>query len=82
MSLIRKSFSPQNVKIRITTFIDEDALQKFKEIAAARKIKYQTLLNQVIRGFVSGKNSKPSSKGGLTEENVRQIVHEELRKRA
>jgi predicted DNA binding CopG/RHH family protein len=75
-------FSPQNVKARITTLVDEDALEEFKKIAEARGIKYQTLLNQVIRGFVAGSKGGKGSKGGLTEESVRQIVREELRKRA
>ena len=75
-------FSPQNVKARITTLVDEDALEAFKKIAESRGVKYQTLLNQVIRSFVVGSTGGRSSKGGLTEENVRKIVREELRKRA
>lgn len=75
-------FSPQNVKARITTLVDEDALEEFKKIAESRRVKYQTLLNQVIRGFVAGSTGGKSSKGSLTEENVRQIVREELKKRA
>ena len=77
-------FSPQNVKARITTLVDADALDAFKKIAEARKMKYQTLLNQVIRSFVAGtKGGRVSrSRNALTEEGVRKIVREELRKRA
>ena len=74
-------FSPQNVKVRITTLVDEDALEELKKIAEARGIKYQTLLNQVIRSFVYRSKSGKGSKSSLTEENVRQIVREELKKR-
>ena len=75
-------FAPQNVKTRITTMVDEDALEEFKKLAEAKGIKYQTLLNQVIRSFVSNTKPNKSGKGGLTEESVRQIVREELKKRA
>ena len=75
-------FSPQNVKARITTLVDEDALDQFKRIAETRGVKYQTLLNQVIRGFVAGSKGGKGSKGNITEESVRRIVREELKKRA
>ncbi|MCM0604906.1 MAG: hypothetical protein KA715_02345 [Xanthomonadaceae bacterium] len=75
-------FSPKNVKVRITTFIDEDALTEFKTIAELQGTKYQTLLNQVIRGFVSGsKGNNGSDGGGLTVANVRRIVREEIKKK-
>ena len=76
-------FSPKNVKIRITTFVDEDALTEFKTIAELQGTKYQTLLNQVIRGFVSGSKGNKGSGGGdgLTEANVRRIVREEIKKK-
>lgn len=73
-------FSAQNVKARITTLVDEDALEEFKKIAVSRGMKYQTLLNQVIRGFVSGLKGGKGAKGSLTEERVRKIVREELKK--
>ncbi|MCO5143909.1 MAG: BrnA antitoxin family protein [Oligoflexia bacterium] len=75
------TFAPQNVKERITTMVDQDALEAFKKIADKKNIKYQTLLNQVIRNFV-GLNRKRPMKSELTEESVRKIVREELKKRA
>lgn len=77
-------FSPQNVKVRITTLVDEDALEELKKIAEKRGIKYQTLLNQVIRSFIGGVTSKSrkNRRKSLSEDNVRQIVRDELRKRA
>ena len=75
-------FAPQNVKARITTLVDEDALDEFKKIAETRGLKYQTLLNQVIRGFVAGSKGGKDPKGSITEEGVRRIVREELKKRA
>jgi predicted DNA binding CopG/RHH family protein len=76
------TFAPNNVKERITTMVDQDALEAFKKIAATKGIKYQTLLNQVIRNFVSTGTGKRSLKSALTEESVRLIVREELKKRA
>ena len=35
--LDRDEFSPQNVKVRITTLVDKDALEKFKKMAEAQE---------------------------------------------
>ena len=75
------TFAPHNVKERITTMVDQDALEAFKKIADEKSVKYQTLLNQVIRNFV-GLGGKRPMKSELTEESVRKIVREELKKRA
>lgn len=42
-------FDSKNVKIRITTFIDLDILEKLKEEASLSGKKYQTLLNDKLR---------------------------------
>ncbi len=76
------TFAPQNVKERITTMVDQDALEAFRKIAEEKGLKYQTLLNQVIRSFVGLGGGKRPSKSELTEEGVRRIVREELKKRA
>lgn len=76
------TFAPHNVKERITTMVDQDALEAFRKMAEERGLKYQTLLNQVIRNFVGLGSGKRSSKSELTEEGVRRIVREELKKRA
>jgi predicted DNA binding CopG/RHH family protein len=75
-------FSPQKVKIRITTMIDEDSLLKLKEIAASRNVKYQTLLNQIVKSFVSNAQMRKPKEKTLTEERVRRIVRQELKKKS
>lgn len=42
-------FEKKNSKVRITTFIDLDILEKLKEEAAETGSKYQTLLNEKLR---------------------------------
>lgn len=74
------AFNPQKVKVRITTFIDEDVLMMLKEYAKKRGGKYQTVLNALLRAFFD-KTTKGSKVQVLSEERVRRIVQEELRKR-
>jgi predicted DNA binding CopG/RHH family protein len=75
------AFEPKNVKVRITTFIDEDILVMLKSYAKKRGNKYQTVLNSLLRSFFY-KPEKSSKVTGLSEERVRRIVQEELKKRA
>ena len=47
-------FTPEEVKVRITTFIDSDVLTELKSIAKERsigskKVGYQTVLNEILR---------------------------------
>ena len=70
------------VKIRISTMIDEDVLLQLKKIAKEKGTKYQTLLNNVLRAFVENPISTPKNKGTKLEDTVRRIVKDELRKRA
>lgn len=72
---------PRKVKIRITTFVDEDVLIKLKDYAKKRGSKYQTILNALLRTFFD-KPSRNSKVRGISEERVRRIVQEELRKQA
>ena len=73
-------FEPRHVKVRVTTMVDEDVLKALKKIASTRGQKYQSLLNQVLRAFVERKRGrKPASPG---EKRIREIVREEIRKRA
>ena len=76
------TFAPHNVKERITTMVDQDALEAFKKIAEGKGMKYQTLLNQLIRNFSGLGGGKRPTKSELTEDSVRRIVREELKKRA
>ena len=42
-------FEKENTKVRITTFIDIDLLERLKEEATDAGKKYQTLLNEKLR---------------------------------
>lgn len=69
------------VKIRISTMIDEDVLIQLKSIAKQKGTKYQTLLNNVLRAFVESPFFS-KNKGPKLEDTVRRIVKDELRKKA
>jgi len=69
-------FNPKNIKIRVTTFLDEDVLNALKEIAIKNNLKYQTLLNQILRNYLFAKKNPKL----ITIKKVRQIVREELKK--
>lgn len=69
------------VKIRISTMIDEDVLIQLKSIAQQKGTKYQTLLNSVLRAYVQSRFSS-KNKAPKLEETVRRIVKDELRKKA
>jgi uncharacterized protein (DUF4415 family) len=47
--LVEDEFDKKNTKIRITTFIDIDLIEKLKEEAMQTGKKYQTLLNEKLR---------------------------------
>lgn len=79
--LDEEAFNPINVKVRITTFVDEDILIQLKAYAKKRGSKYQTILNSLLRSFFD-KPDKGNKVQGLSEEKVRRIVKDELRKRA
>lgn len=79
--LDKDAFDPKNVKVRITTFVDEDVLIHLKEYAKKRGAKYQTVLNSLLRSFFD-KPQKGKKVQGLSEERVRRIVQEELKRRA
>ncbi|MBU0506051.1 BrnA antitoxin family protein [bacterium] len=44
----------ENVKVRITTYIDEDVLASLKDVADQSGNKYQTLLNTILREYFFG----------------------------
>jgi len=50
--LSEDEFEKKNTKVRITTFIDVDIVEKLKEEAAVSGKKYQTLLNEKLREMV------------------------------
>jgi len=71
---------PRHVKVRVTTMVDEDVLNALKKIANSKGRKYQTVLNQVLRSFVEQK--KRSKTAPIGEKQIREIVREEIKKRA
>ena len=71
---------PRHVKVRVTTMLDEDVLNALKKIASAKGQKYQTVLNQVLRAFVERKKERKLTPVG--EKRIREIVRDEIRKRA
>ncbi len=74
-------FHPQNVKVRVTTMLDEDALAGLKEIANERGLRYQTLLNKLVRSYVFTPQKSYEGRSSVSESDVRKIVREELKKR-
>ena len=80
LDLDESEFEPRHVKVRVTTMIDEDVVTALKKIADAKNQKYQTLLNQILRSFIDRKQGRKLASVG--ERRIRQIVQEELRKRA
>jgi len=74
-------FSPRAVKVRVTTLIDQDVLDKFKCLAKKKGQRYQTLLNDLLRQFVENSENRIKVRV-LNERAVREIVREELKKRA
>lgn len=55
-------FNENNVKIRVTGLIDENVLDAMKQEAKASGMKYQTLMNQVLRKYFVTKELKESTK--------------------
>lgn len=74
------AFNSKKVKVRITTFVDEDVLMMLKDYAKKRGSKYQSVLNALLRAFFD-KPTRSNMIQGLSEERVRRIVQEEIRKR-
>lgn len=74
-------FDPKQVKVRITTFVDEDVLMMLKDYAKQRGSRYQTVLNALLRSFFE-KREQTTSTRTLSEQRIRRIVRDELRKRA
>lgn len=63
---------PQVGKTRITIYLDDGILERFKAQSQRTGKGYQTLINDALNSHL-GLTAKP-----LTEERVRRIVREEL----
>ena len=73
-------FEHRHVKVRVTPMVDEDVLFALKKIADSKGQKYQSVLNQVLRAFVERKKERKLVP--VAEKRIREIVREEIRKRA
>ena len=60
-------------KTRITMYLDNEILDRFREQAEAAGMGYQTLINQVLKEHIQG-----DSKASLTEGDLRRVFREEL----
>ena len=68
----RGAVVPQAGKTRITIYLDDGVLERFKTQSQKTGKGYQTLINAALNSYL-GLTAKP-----LTEEIVRKIVREEL----
>ncbi|MGB7951031.1 MAG: BrnA antitoxin family protein [Candidatus Binatia bacterium] len=68
----RGAVIPQVGKTRITIYLDDEILKRFKAQSQRTGKGYQTLINDALNSYL-GVTAKP-----LTEEIVRKIVREEL----
>jgi uncharacterized protein (DUF4415 family) len=68
----RGAVIPTTGKTRITIYLDDEVLQRFKSQSEKTGKGYQTLINEALKAY-SGLTEKP-----LTPEIIRKIVREEL----
>lgn len=68
----RGAIIPQVGKTRITIYLDDEVLERFKTQSQKTGKGYQTLINDALNSYL-GLTAKP-----VTEEMVRRIVREEL----
>jgi predicted DNA binding CopG/RHH family protein len=55
--LSEEDFLPENIKQRISIFLDMDVLEKVKAQAQKEGLKYQTYINQMLRKLTSDRPS-------------------------
>lgn len=70
---VREALKPENVKVRITTYISQDIYEWLKKEADRTGTPYQILLNQKLRQVMEGEQS------GTLEARLRRL-EEEIRK--
>ena len=66
----------QKGKTRITIYLDNDVIEKFRDRSDAAGYGYQTMINEALREYLN-KKEKP-----LTEIDIRQVIREELERAA
>ena len=68
--------TPQG-KTRITIYIDNDVLERFRSRADSAGYGYQTMINEALREYLN----KPQE-SSLDESTLRKVVREELKRAA
>ncbi len=68
-------FKSENVKLKVTAYLDLDVIRALKEEAKSSGTKYQTLMNQKLRDTLFGKKIDPLLRG-----EIRALIREELKK--
>jgi len=66
----------QKGKTRITIYLDNDVIEKFRERSDSAGYGYQTMINEALREYLS-KKEEP-----VTESGIRQVIREELERAA
>lgn len=69
---LAKLQSEEKGKTRITIMLDNEILKNFRLRAANEGLGYQTLINQVLKNYITSSL--------FTEDTLRQIIREELQK--
>jgi uncharacterized protein (DUF4415 family) len=72
----RGAVSPQTGKTRITIYLDDAVVERFKELSEESGKGYQTLINEALRTHLR------MAQQPLTAEVVRTIIREELAQHA
>lgn len=71
----RRALLPTKGKTRITIIIDDSVLAEFRTRAEKAGTGYQTMINEVLRAFLSTRAEEP-----VTESVLRQVIREEVPK--
>ena len=71
----RRALLPTKGKTRVTIFIDDSVLAEFRKRAEKAGTGYQTMINEVLRAFLSARSEVP-----VTESVLRQVIREEMPK--
>ncbi len=66
----------QKGKTRITIYLDNDVIEKFRKRSDAAGHGYQTMINEALKEYLN-KKEEP-----VTEAAIRQVIREELKRAA
>jgi hypothetical protein len=69
----RGALLPSKGKTRITIYIDNAVLDEFRARAEQAGTGYQTMMNDALKGFLTGSAESP-----VTESVLRRVIREEL----